>query len=159
MSELVVHSHFFGIQGEGCGVLYRCDWVSVTLIPAIPRLTRWHKQCLESGSEKATRTRYQFQVTFSDWLSEHSSGARLQPWVHPALGPAALGPGQPGAANLCLVQPGPKPRALFLDYCPIFLATCQWPLVAGEYYYYCHIIKELKGIYRISGCNFEQILP
>ena len=60
-----------------CNVLYSCYWVRVTPIPAIPRLTRWHKQCLESGSKKATQTRYRVRVTFSDWLSEHSSGAAI----------------------------------------------------------------------------------
>ena len=38
----------------------------------------------------------------------------IGPLVCVWVGPAALGPCHPGDANLCLVQPGPKPRALFL---------------------------------------------
>ena len=36
--------------------------------------------------------------------------------VYPALRPVALGLCQPGAATSCLVQPGPKTRALFLKH-------------------------------------------
>ncbi len=71
-------------------LLHRNTWKILTR-KAASFVTRWRKQCLESGSEKTTRTRYQVWVTFSDWLSEH----------YRALG-------------LCLVQPGHKPQALFL---------------------------------------------
>ncbi len=57
--------------GRDRKVFYRYYWARVTPRHVSPRLTRWRKQCLESRSEKATRTRYQVRVTFSDWLSEH----------------------------------------------------------------------------------------
>ena len=119
---ILLLSGFFNASGLG-NVLYRYYWVRITPRHASPRSTRWRKQCLESRSEKATRTRYQVRVTFSIYSAgqkfDSSQGstrllglrpsALVDPWLEPHV--------------WC------KPRALFLKrYKPLQIwlyVTCE----------------------------------
>ncbi len=69
-----------------CFILYHYYWVRVTPRHPSPRLTRWRKQCLESGSGKATRTRYQVGSSHGSTqpLGLRPSG-HVDPWLEPRI--------------------------------------------------------------------------
>ena len=63
-------------------------------------------------------------------------------WVHITLIPATavLGSGQPRAANSCLMQPGPKPRDLFLKH-PLNLLKFNLRTLRGiKSFYILHVV-------------------
>ncbi len=118
----------WSIRGLSVFLLYRYYWVRVTPRHAPSRWVWWHRQCLESSPRKQPGP-----ATRSGSLSRTGFLTIILIVLHQTLvcSPGltcALGPGQPGAANSCLVQPGPKLRALFLKPCVFVIPEeyCFW---------------------------------
>ena len=74
----------------------------------------WPRNACNGGHYIATGSASLSYLPFLGQQGGPSNALELGPRKQLVWSPVALGPGQPGAANSCLVQPRPKPRALFL---------------------------------------------